>query len=522
MNSLTLRTTAIPMIWRNALLLGACVLLCDQLFWNAGVGINVGLGALCIAIVLIMRSGVRSMTGRAKSIFAAMLLCAVMIVLQGTTLSVIATLLLLALFSALMLEPTLRSVPAGIAQVLYNFVCVPQAFFESLVGSVPEKSASRRGLRWLKLLFFPIAALVVYYWIYRAANPKFEALTAGFIDRFMDGFINIFSNLFSDHGIFILLLMVLCGALIFKLAPGAIADAERALSDALSRVRVRRLHWKAPLSLNALDRERHIGMLLLIMMNAILLVVNVIDIEWVWFGFVLEEGFSLKQFVHEGTWLLIISILLSMAIMLRLFRRNLNFHPRAIWLRRAALLWIVQNAVLCISVCIRNAHYIGFHGLAYKRIAVIAFLVLVLIGLATLAWKIQKQRSVYYLWRVNGWALVAVITVMACFNWDVIIVEHNLGHPNPAEIDTDNYLALSDKVLPLLHAHEDVVAHQMEKHGRNRELWTATQDPTVFREGLERRTASFMERWRAADLRSWTWAEQRTYDHLLKLTEQTK
>ncbi|MBK6776212.1 MAG: hypothetical protein IPG74_10360 [Flavobacteriales bacterium] len=44
MNSLTLRTTAIPMIWRNALLLGACVLLCDQLFWNAGVGINVGLG----------------------------------------------------------------------------------------------------------------------------------------------------------------------------------------------------------------------------------------------------------------------------------------------------------------------------------------------------------------------------------------------------------------------------------------------------------------------------------------------
>lgn len=518
MNSLTIRATSIPSIWCNILLLATCVLLCDLLFWEAALGLNLALGALGIAVVLIMRSGSSSMTGRAKWVLAAMLLCASMTVLIGSLLSVITTLLFLALFSAFMLESTLRSALAGLGQVLYNFASVPLAFFEGLVGSIPEKSASRLGLRWLKLSLLPVAALVVYYWIYRAANPRFEALTAGFIERIADQFISLFNVLFSAHGIFILLMAVLCGGLIFKLSPGLIADAEKVLSDVLQRVRVRRSHWKSPLALNSLDRERRIGTLFLVLMNAILLVVNVIDIEWVWFAFTLEEGFSLKQFVHEGTWLLIISILLSMALLLRLFRRNLNFHPRATWLKRLALLWILQNAILCVSVCIRNAHYIGFHGLAYKRIAVIAFLALVLVGLVTLAWKIQNRRSTYYLWRVNGWAALVVITAMTCFNWDVIIVEHNLGHPNPAEIDTDNYLALSDKVLPLLHAHTADVAHQMEKHSRNSEVWTATQDPAVFRKDLERKTASFMERWQAADLRSWTWAEQRTYKELLVLT----
>src|SRR5436190_305225 len=155
-------------------------------------------------------------------------------------------------------------------------------------------------------------------------------------------------------------------------------------TDPLLRKRVRRPHWLAPRAMNPLERERRMGMVLLVVVNALLLVVNVIDISWVWFDFEVPENFSLKQFVHEGTWMLIISILLSILILLHLFRGNLNFYRRTHALKLLASLWIGQNFILGISVFLRNYHYIGFHGLAYKRIGVIVFLALVLVGLVTL------------------------------------------------------------------------------------------------------------------------------------------
>ena len=518
MNTLILRANAVPMVWRNFLLLCSCVLLGDLLFWNTFPGLNIALFAVGLSALLIARTARRDMTGRAVAVLGALLMCAVMMVVHGSVLAMLTTLLLLAVFSAFMLEPALRSTLSATGQVIYNFASVPLAFFEGIGAAVPERGASRRGLRWLKISMLPVVVLFVYYWIYRFANPKFEEMTAGFMGRLADLLERFFTGIFTAHTVFILAIAFACGGLLFKLAPGFVADAEAKLADALVRVRRRRPHWMSPLSLNALERERRMGIVLLIMVNALLLVVNVIDIDWVWFGFTVEEGFSLKQFVHQGTWLLVISILLSMAILLYLFRRNLNFHPRTVWLKRLALLWVAQNVVLGISVCLRNAHYIGFHGLAYKRIGVIVFLVLVLIGLASLAWKIHAKRSTFFLVRVNGWAVLAMFTLLSCFNWDTIIVKYNLGHPNPAEIDTDNYLALSDKVLPLLHAHRADVERQMEKHSTNSVRWTETQDPEAFNDGLTRKTTAFVQRWEAVRWQSWTWAEQSTYDQLLNMT----
>ncbi|MFZ1687831.1 MAG: DUF4173 domain-containing protein [Flavobacteriales bacterium] len=515
MTTLILRAGTVPIVWRNFLLLCSCVLFCDVLFWNTFPGLNIVLGAMSLAALLIARAAPMAMTSRAKAVLFAMLLSATMVIVHASIISILATIVFLVLFSAFLLEPALRSVLSAMGQVLYNFASVPMSFFEGIGAAVPEKGASRRGFRWIKLSLLPVLVLFVYYHIYRVANPKFEELTAGFMGRFADLLERFFNGVFTAHTLFLLAMAYLTGGLLFRLAPGFVAGAEAKLSDALVRIRIRRPHWKTPLSLNALERERRMGLVLLVAVNALLLMVNIIDINWVWFGFTVPEGFSLKQFVHEGTWLLILSILLSMGILLRLFRRNLNFHPRTLWLKRLALLWVAQNVVLGISVFLRNAHYIGFHGLAYKRIGVIVFLLLVLIGLATLAWKIHTKRSTFYLLRVNGWTAFAVLAMLTCFNWDRIIVEYNLDHPNPGEIDTDNYLALSDKVLPLLYAHQQDVSRQMVKHSANAVRWTETQDPEVFKEGLDRKSRAFLQRWEMAGWQSWTWAEQRTYNELL-------
>lgn len=518
MNATTLPPTqiAIPVIWRNAALLALMALLNDALFWQQALGINVVIAVGAFTAVLLVRTG-GAIAMEAKAMFLAMAVCSAMTVLHGSALAITLTICWLVVFCGFMLAPGLRNVFSATGQVLHNLASVPLSFAEGLVQAVPGKGTPRKGFSWLKLSLLPVLVLLTYYWIYRAANPKFNAMTEGLMSGLADLIDHLVRGVFTGHALFLLLSAAASGALLLKLAPGRVAAAEAKLTDAMMRLRLRRPHWKAPLPMNALERERRIGLLLLVLVNALLLLVNVIDIDWVWFGFYVEEGFSLKQFVHQGTWLLIISILLSMAILLRLFRRNLNFHPRAVWLKRLALLWLVQNAVLAVSVFLRNMHYIGFHGLAYKRIGVIVFLALVVAGLATLAWKIHARRSTFFLCRVNAWAAVALLTLFSCFDWDVVIVKYNLAHPNPAEIDTDNYLALSDKVLPLLHRHRNDVERQMAKHATNHVRWTDTQDPSVFNEALAAKTRAFLGRWRTNGWRSWTLAEQRAYDELIGL-----
>ena len=110
---------------------------------------------------------------------------------------------------------------------------------------------------------------------------------------------------------------------------------------------------------------------------------------------------SYYEFVHEGTWLLVFSVFLSAAIALFFFKGNLNYFSKNKWLKRLTIVWIAQNLVMVISVMLRNYWYITYFGLAYKRIAVLFFLLLTMIGLITIIIKILNKKSSYYLWRVT-------------------------------------------------------------------------------------------------------------------------
>ena len=183
-------------------------------------------------------------------------------------------------------------------------------------------------------------------------------------------------------------------------------------------------------------------------------------------------------------------------------------------MRMLATAWIAQNFILGLSVFLRNYHYIHFHGLAYKRIGVVVFLVLVLVGLVTLYLKIRERRTLNYLLRVNGWAAFAMMVGLTTVNWDGLIVRFNLAHWNQGEIDVDNYLVMSDKVLPLLYADLPKVEAQMAHHRENRVRWVEHLDPSTFRMDLDRKRQRFIRRFMKEDWRSWTLADQRTLDAL--------
>lgn len=498
---------------RTALAVLLLAVLFDRLFWEQEIGLNLSLFALAaMGVSLALR---RTASVAARWALGGLLMSAAMLVVHGSVVAAVGTLACLAVSAVLLLEPRQRNLPVALVGAFLNGVFAPLGVAGLLNNGLKQLPATRSGWRWTRLGFVPVLVGALYFLIYRAANPRFEAMTAGFLDGLFNLLGDLFAELFTPHVFFLGLGLLVSAALVHRFAPHLFAGPEWPMNASLIRQRHKRPHWLPALSMGALDRERRMCILLLMLVNALLLVVNLIDISWVWIGFTVEEGFSLKQFVHEGTWLLILSILLSIAILLYLFRGNLNFHPEARPLRLLATTWIAQNFILGISVFLRNYHYIHFHGLAYKRIGVIVFLALVLVGLVTLHLKVHERRTLIHLLRVNGWAAFVALVGLTTVNWDGVIVRFNLAHWNQGEIDVDNYLAMSDKVLPLLYHDLPKVEAQMAKHRGNRVRWVEHLDAGEFKAALDRKRDRFLKRYNAQDWRSWTWADQRTYEELM-------
>ncbi|MEZ4808700.1 MAG: DUF4173 domain-containing protein [Flavobacteriales bacterium] len=491
----------------------ATAALFDLFFWDRSIGLNLTLFGFWSMGMVVARYGPGDLTMPARLALAGATVALVMLLVHHSTVALVAVVLSLAVFTAFAHERQLRSVVYALPQALCAFVMAP---FNAWDGSVlwrPSEQRTGRGWRALRIALIPFLIGVVFFQLYRAGNPRFEEFTAGFLNVLSD----LLAELFTPHVFFILLGIWSSAVLIRRQAPRLMADLEQRWTDVLLRHRIRRPHWATPRAMGSLEKERKAGVMLLVLVNLLLLVVNAIDIHWLWFGFEVPEGFSLKQFVHEGTWVLILSILLSIVILLHLFRANLNFYSRAGSLKMLGMLWIAQNFILGISVFLRNYHYIDFHGLAYKRIGVMVFLALMLVGLVTLYIKIRERRSFFYLARVNGWAAFVVLIGLSTVDWDSTIVRYNLGHENAGEIDIDNYLAMSDKVLPLIYADLDMVEKQMERHRTNEVRWVRHLDPGKFREELAVKLDRFKARYDAQHWQEWNLADKRTMDRLLAL-----
>jgi len=496
---------------RNLMALVLITICFDRLFWQAGPGLNLTLFVFIVLAVLLVR-GERLPTRQAWTSLVLTALAATLVSVHGTAVAIVASIMGLLVTSALMLEPDLRSPPYALAQALTNTAVAPFRLPTALGSYMAGDRSAAKLWRWLRIVLIPLFVFAVYVHLYRVASPRFDMLTASMLDGLGGWVADRLSWLFTPHFLFVLLGLLVAGGLVVRNAPGIWAPHELEWPDRLEG----RPDGPGG-STNALERELRRGVLLLLLVNALLALVNAIDIHWFWTGFEVPLGFSLKQFVHEGTWALVFSILLSIGILLHLFRGELNFHPKGRLLRTLALLWVAQNFVLGISVFLRNHHYISFHGLAYKRIGVIVFLVLVLIGLITLFRKIRDRLSLFHLVRVNSWALFVMLVALGLVDWDRVIVRHNLHHDNPAEIDIDNYLAMSDRVLPLLYADLDLVERQMRKHRMNAERWVDHLDPVAFRAALDKKRRDLLGRMEAGDVRSWTWGGARTRRELQQM-----
>jgi hypothetical protein len=499
-------------------LLAAGAIIFSLVFWQEKIALNtIFFDALIIGSVFYLYPNAFSKP-QMKWLVLAHIISLCTLLYHNTVLSKIAcstTLLLVVVFT----QYIHRSIWYASASMVSNYVFFLFSFTQHL-QQVKFTKCKRLGLgKALRFSILPLLLLTVFIIVYSLANNVFQNAfgnAAVTIQQFIE---NIFTQFNWERFGFLLLGIVITGGLILRATYNGFSHKDITSHNDLHRKKNNLLKWKSTALYDlltvimgrfangvlALRNENTVGVISLILLNVLLLAINYIDIKYVWFGFTYSANVNLKDIVHEGTGLLIFSIVLAVAVVLFFFRGNLNFYKKNKWLRYCAYGWIFQNVILVISVLLRDYYYIHHTGLAYKRIGVLFFLAMVLFGLITVFIKIHQQKTAYYLWRVNGWFAICLLVVSSCIHWDEEMAAYNLSKKESIPVDVKFLLTLSDKTLPLLQANTDVL--DKPQPNINGEGAYLNRNYISLRQQFEQRKQNFIDEQKQYSWLSWNQAD---------------
>lgn len=441
-------------------------LLFNFLFWNEGLGLNLLLHSLFIMVVLFVD---QEHSTNKKTIFIAIshLIAALLVVVNHSVLNIFGYYITLIVFVGFTHAPKIKSVFAALLAGFLQLASSPINLVKKLINAKIGNFSVKPILRPIKYIIIPIIVAVFFSIIYSIANPVFAKYGELFITNIASFVNDVFEFIFGDLS-FARFLHVVLGILFtagillaFKETTLEKVDAEA--PDDLIRKRKSKFSTSYLQELKsiflgsliqkkmALKTEYIIGIISFVALNLLLLTLNIIDFNTLWLGNISSfDDTYLSTQLHEGANSLIFSILMAMLVILFFFSGNLNFFSRNKTLKILAYAWIVQNTFLIFSVLIRDYHYINLSGLTHKRIGVLVFLTLCVIGLFTVYIKVAKKKTLYYLLKVNGQTWYILLIVFGIINWDALIVNYNINSRKEIALDIKHLMEMSDKTLPIL------------------------------------------------------------------------
>jgi hypothetical protein len=192
-----------------------------------------------------------------------------------------------------------------------------------------------------------------------------------------------------------------------------------------------------------LDFERKSGVISLLLLNAMLLVF-IVTYNYEQFFQVVDTS-KLSAATHERVNAVVLSIVMAVGVILFYFKGGFNFDQKAASLKKLAKIWILLNGVLILSTMLKNAEYISFYGLTYKRLGVFAFLLLALIGLVFTFLKISKQKTNAYLFNQTVWCFYGTLLFCSFINWGDFITAYNISVNKGVEPAFLNELNFNDQ-----------------------------------------------------------------------------
>ena len=402
---------------RISLIIGA--ILFSTLFHKQGIGLNLSVFSILTVIILMLYN---KTAFKRKSTIAFTILyfiTASSIFFYNNTLSIIAnTIAFITLVGQVSEQNT--SIYVNWLNGLYSFIA--GLFHRNFNTNEKEQKIEQKKeidyLQLTKIIGIPLAALIIFISLYKNGNPMFNDLING-IDF---SFIN-----------FQWILVALCGYyLLSNISNPVIVDPATSKDIQTGNS----LPLKASLENDNLKKEHQLGFVLITTLNTLIFIFLLTDITYLLTSEDLRASVFSNQ-VHSGINALIASIIFAIIIILYFFRGDLNFYKKNKKLKLVAYTWIVLNAFLVINIIIKDAQYIYYFGLTYKRIGVLVYLTLTVIGLVTTFIKVKNLKNFWYLFRVNTITAFTVLIVSCAINWDSYITIYNLNYSKSMDF---NYL----------------------------------------------------------------------------------
>ncbi len=398
------------------------------LFYQQGAGLNVlAFSLMSIAFAawsfphLLREAASRRLAG-------AVVLSALFVVWRHTGLSISVYALCFLLFTGHLHARPIRFLWFAGLLGLSKLLGSPLTGLRELISlwKAPRWQAARQ---WVPYAWLPAGLGAAFTVIYYQANPKF----ASFLVRFWPGYWLQLNWEPLQVVCFVMGVFVVGGLLWPSIWSAPLQTLAYRFQPYLSRYPKHPGRGTGTLSLK---RAYQSSLFTLAMLNALLFVANLTDLRYVWVNYGQASPQELSQYVHEGTYLLALSVVLAIGVLLYLFRGNLNFYPDNERLKWLSHLWLAQNTMLVLSVGLRNWQYVAQYGLAYKRLGVFGFLVVTLTGLWLVYAKTRELHTIAHFFKKQAEVLLVFLLLAASMPWGQLITRYNIRHAPAGELDT--------------------------------------------------------------------------------------
>ncbi len=388
----------------------------------------------------------------------------------------------------------------------FGFLLGMGSFLSAPISMVQNMGKSLRGdwknlFKWAQLLLIPLILAWLFLSVYYQAVPGFEHV----LDRLSQWFSNIifWKNPGPAFWMFIWG-VVIFGSVLWKsvLVPlvQKLASKLEILFPTDLELKRRKTVWRLFSSIMGLKKEYMIAMLSISILNGLLLLVNISHLSDLIRMQFSSQAHELSQSLHASTELLILSILMAMGVLLLFFRRNLNFYPNNQVLKVLAYTWLAQNALLALMTFYQDIIYIIHYGMAYYRLWLAFFLMLVSFGLLSMYVKIAQRKSIFYLLVSNAWGVYLSLLLISCVNWDLVITRFNIFQAKNEQVDLYFLMSMSDKNIFLLEKHRDYLFSEKILHQEEKQYFNAR---------MKRRRVGFANKLEGRSWKSWNFADYR-------------
>ncbi|SHE85325.1 DUF4153 domain-containing protein [Chryseobacterium vrystaatense] len=380
------------------------------LFYDQDIGMNLGILSIFYAGLTLFKTPERNRTRIFMILFVSTILSGIAFVWFRdfpSLLAVVSSILLLGYRSRNRKLKILFLIPVFI---INSFTSIFRIF--NFEGWLPKRNVSGVWQKSLGFIIIPVVLISIFFGIYSAGSDHFAAL---FRDYELD--INIWQ---------ILCLSVLGFFIAFNYWNYSVERFIYKKNDLLDdNFKDAAKIQKATYSFLDLDAERTSGIISFFCLN-ILLVFFIITYNYEQFYEASKTPVQLSEETHDRVNAVIMSIVMAVLVIMFYFKSSFNFDPKAKLMKILARIWIILNALLVLCTALKNYEYIISYGFTYKRLGVVAFLLLALTGLGLTFIKIQRKKRNAFLFNVMTWYFYGTILACSYVNWGGIITSQNM------------------------------------------------------------------------------------------------